>query len=209
MPYSQKVAIDFWFEFDNVFKNDPPEEILNAYGQLGNIDRPRLSWSAHRKNGTYPDGYRDDMKAIQAPLLFLSGKQVEVMDKYFQGDPEMERRSFEDFGQGILFDDRREPTQKLHMMDTSGPANPPIGYHRWHPFIRAAVLLGADAGRWLTINRNVALAWAIQSFLKPVQDKKDNPPLTDEQMQAFRGKYMQMNEAALDSGFDSFPYPAG
>lgn len=207
MPYSPQVAINFWFEFDNVFKNDPPDDVLTAYQQLGNIDRPRTSWTAHRRNSTYPDGFRADMKRIEQPLLLLARKQVEVIDKHFQGDREAEQRSFEDFGQGVLFDDRREPTQKLHLMDTTGPANPPIGYHRWHPFIRAAVLLGADATRWLMIDRNVTLAWAIQSLLKPIQDKRDNPPLKVEKMQVLRDRYLQMDDMTLDNAFDSFPYP--
>ena len=83
MAYSPQMAIDFWFEFDNVFKNEPSGEVLSAYGQLGSIDRPRNSWTAHRKNGTYPEGFRADMKQIQAPLLFLSKKQLEIIDKHF------------------------------------------------------------------------------------------------------------------------------
>ena len=84
--------------------------------------------------------------------------------------------AFEHFGYGDLFDDRRPPGNKVHMMDSSGPANPPIGYHRWHAIIRAMTMLGIDADRWNAIDRLVALAWAIHAEAQPTQDA-DNPPL--------------------------------
>lgn len=60
------------------------------------------------------------------------------------------------FGQGILYDARRSPGQKLHKMD-GNPPTPLIGYKRWHVFIRGAVLIGEDSARWLQIDRNVGL----------------------------------------------------
>lgn len=52
-----------------------------------------------------------------------------------------------------------------------------MGYHRWHAFIRAAVLLGVDKNIWLQIDRYVGLAWAIQSEAKIIQDSPNNPSL--------------------------------
>src|SRR5215207_7015523 len=49
---------------------------------------------------------------------------------------------------------------------------------------------GGDADRWLIVDRNVSLAWAIQSLLKPVQDTHDNPPLTSDQLEKFREKWL-------------------
>jgi hypothetical protein len=210
MAYTPQLAIDFWIEFDNLFLDNPSAEIIQAYGQLGgDIDRPRKRWTAHRRNGTYPAGFVADMQSIRDPLLVLGEKQIETIDKHFQGDREAEQRAFEDFAQGILWDGRRPQTRKLHMMDTSGPANPPIGYHRWHTFIRAIVAVGGDADRWLIVDRNVSLAWAIQSLLKPVQDTHDNPPLTSDQLKKFREKWLTLSVEQLDDAFDSFPYPKG
>ena len=74
------------------------------------------------------------------------------MDLYFDGNDELERRAFEDFGQGVLFDARhgRRDGDNVHKMDVSGPNNPPIGYHRWHIFIQATVFAGGDCDRWLS-----------------------------------------------------------
>lgn len=210
MAFSPQMAIDFWFEFDDLFQFNPTPEITQAYAQLGgDIDRPRKRWTAHRRNGTYPSGFVAEMHSTSAPLLLLGQKQIETIDKHFRGDREAEQRAFEDFAQGILWDDRRPQTEKIHMMDTSGPANPPIGYHRWHPFIRAIVAVGGDADRWLFVDRNVGLAWAIQSLLKPVQDTRDNPPLASDQLKEFREKWLALSVDQLDDEFDSFPYPRG
>ena len=208
MPYTQAMAIDFWFEFDEVFTKNPPTELIQAYAQLQDIDRPRKIWTAARRRGAYPADFQAAMHLLREPLLLLAQKHLEVIDQHFQGDPEAERRAFEDFGQGILWDDRREPTQKLHMMETGGPGNPPLGYHRWHPFIRAFVVVGAEEHRWLEVNRNVGLAWAIQSLLKPVQDKRDNPAFTEDRLQQLRATWLSRTADQLDAAFDSKPYPA-
>ena len=71
------------------------------------------------------------------------------------------------------------------MMDSSGPANPPIGYHRWHAIIRAMTELGIDADRWNAIDRFVALARAIHAETQPTQDAI-NPPLADARLTTLR-----------------------
>jgi hypothetical protein len=84
-----------------------------------------------------------------------------IIDRFNDGDPDGLQVAFEHFGYGDLSDDRRRPGNKVHMMDSSGPANPPIGYHRWHAIIRATTVLGIDADRWNAIARLVALGWPI------------------------------------------------
>jgi hypothetical protein len=47
-------------------------------------------------------------------------------------------------------------------MDSGWP-RPPIGYHRWHAFIRATELMDLGSkDRWIQIDRYVGLAWVIQ-----------------------------------------------
>lgn len=74
------------------------------------------------------------------PLQFLATAQLQIIDAHFKGNREAEQRAFEDFGQGVLFDDRREESDKIYKMDTGGPNNPPIVDHRWHGYTRAGLL---------------------------------------------------------------------
>ncbi|UMR29418.1 hypothetical protein MJ904_20450 [Massilia sp. MB5] len=129
------------------------------------------------------------------------------MDRHFPNPAELQQ-AFEDFGQGILYDEkpvaaggpRRRPTDRLiHMMD--GTPDNCIGYHRWHAFIRCAVASGADAARWLTINRFVALAWGIYSRLNPLVDVPGNPPLESAQMTSLRRDWLSADEATLNAAF--------
>jgi hypothetical protein len=90
-----------------------------------------------------------------------------------------------------------------------GPDDPPVSYHRWHATIRAAVMVGADAERWLQIDRNVGLAWAIQSEARPIQDAPGNRGLPPARLEELRSTWQAFSFDELDRAFDSFPYPAG
>ena len=67
-------------------------------------------------------------------------------------------------------------------------------------------MVGIDARRWTEIALYVALAWAIQSEAKPVQDT-ENPGLSEERLQALRDTWLRRDLDELDAAFDSFPYP--
>src|SRR4051812_44481863 len=144
-------SMDFWFEFDNFFNpgfGQVKPDVFAAYDATGAPGGITDSWRDHRAKGTYPDGFRDDMTAVKSSLLQLANQQLAIFDHHFHGDKDAERTAFEEFGQGLNFDDRR-PRDKVHKMDTGGPGSPPTGYHNWHAFIRAAVIVGADEERWL------------------------------------------------------------
>lgn len=212
MAGGQERSIEFWFEFDNLFNpsfGQVPDEVFAAYDGIRGIDHPLERWREHRRLGTYPDGFRADMTAIRDPLLFLSAKQVELLDRHFGGNPDAERTAFEQFGEGVLFDDRRPTGDKVHKMDTGGPNDPPIGYHRWHPIVRAAVMVGTDADRWLRIDRNVGQAWAIHAEARPVPDAPDNPGLPAARLEQLRSTWQAMSFDELDTAFDSQPWPPG
>jgi hypothetical protein len=210
MTKGQERSTEFWFEFDNFFNPGFPfvtQEVSDAsFAIFATGHDPWTSWTEHRAAHTYPDGFRDHMMEVQEPLLFLSAHQVAILDRHFAGDPDAERTAFEQFGQGVLFDDRRPVGDKLHKMDINGGT--PVGYHVWHPFIRASVLVGADADRWLQVNRNVGLAWAIQSEARPVQDAPDNPGLPPARLEELRFAWLDLSVDQLDAEFDSFPFPA-
>jgi hypothetical protein len=185
-----------------------PDDVSAAYDAIPRERHPARRWRAHRDAQTYPDGFRADMNDIRDPLLFLSAKQVEVLDRHFGGDPDAERTAFEQFGEGVLFDDRRREGDKIHKMDY-GSDGVPRSYHVWHPFIMASVMVGADADRWLQIDRNVGLAWAIQSEARPVEDAPDNPGLLPARLVELRSRWLNLSFDQLDSAFDSSPFPAG
>ena len=89
---------------------------------------------------TYPIDFLNEVK--QEPerinsIIFLAQKQLDILNKSFGNDNESEQRAFEDFGQGILFDDRapRPVNNRVHMMDEGQ-----FGFYRWHTFIRTACI---------------------------------------------------------------------
>lgn len=207
--YTRERAIEFWFAFDNFFLFQPPPEILQSYQQIGGPDAFRRLFVSTRANGTYPEAFVQQAQApaVSEGLVRLADAQLAIMDQHFPNEPDSLRRAFEDFGQGVLFDDRRNVGDKVHKMDIGGPEFPPIGYHRWHGFIRAAVAAGADAERWLLLNRCMGLAWQVQSLAKPEEDNPSNPGLPEEQLVLLREKWMGMSVDELDAAFDSTPFP--
>ncbi|HSL83696.1 MAG TPA: hypothetical protein VLF66_13055 [Thermoanaerobaculia bacterium] len=207
MAYTRQQGNDFWLEFDNTFLFQTPPEIRQIYTVIQGPDTIRRLWTQHRAAGTYPDGFREAVAPMADALTRLADFQVGVMRRHFEAPSYDLQLAFEDFGQGVLFDDRRNPGDKIHKMDTGGPLNPPIGYHRWHPINRAAVFSGADDGLWLELDRFVGLAWAIQSDVKPIEDDPNNPPLPDARLQQLRDIWLCLDWDELDAAFDSVPFP--
>jgi len=157
--------------------------------------------------GTFPEAFRTAVTPSRAGYQTLSQEQLTIIDRHFAGDLDLLRAAFEHFGQGDLFDDRRPAGNKVHMMDSSGPADPPIGYHRWHAIIRAMTVLDVDAERWQAIDRLVALAWAVHAEAQPTQDTA-NPPLPEARLAALRAHWLTRTSDQLDDAFSVFPFPA-
>lgn len=202
-------SMEFWFEFDNFFNpgfGQVSDEVFDAYSVTGAPFGITGSWRRHRAVGTYPDGFAAEMTPSADALLFLAEQQLVIVDRHFGGDAEAERMAFEEFGQGILFNSRRPAGDKIHKMDKSADDST-AGYHNWHAFIRAAVLVGADEARWLGVDRMVGLAWAIQTVARPVQDAPDNPPLAENRLQALREVWLGLDADQLDDAFDHDPFP--
>lgn len=201
---------EFWYELDNhfLFEVDQHPEILDAYEAIGMPDTITNLRVGHRTGGTYPDGFRADVTPMREALELLSREQLAIFDRHLGGDSDAIRTAFEEFGQGIHFDDRRPVGAKIHMMDASGPTNPAVGYHRWHAIIMAQVVLGVDAERWTEIDRYVGLAWAIQSEAQPVQRSEPNPPMPPDRLQTLRERWTARTPQEVDDAFDSVPYPA-
>jgi hypothetical protein len=199
---------EFWYALDDHFLFNPEPAIQDAYDTIRMPDGITNLRVEHRSSGTYPEGFVADVTPMSDALALLSKEQLAVFDRHLGGDPDVLRRAFEEFGQGIHFDDRRPVGTKIHMMDSSGPANPAVGFHRWHAIIRAQVLLAIDAGRWTDIDRYVGLAWAIQSEAQPVQGAQANPAMAPERLASLRERWMARTPGQIDDAFDNTPYPA-
>jgi len=216
---TNSISNDFWFEFDNVFRFEPSGKVLSSYGNMGGLSFSLDLFNSTRKAGTYPKAFIagfDDQKANA--IKFLTDEQEAIFNKHFNGASAAAdmQTAFVEFGQGLLTDERRNIPKfghnVIHSMDGSA-ANPPIGYHRWHTTIRSYTLLnGIVDGLWLSIDRNLVLAWAIQSLLKPLGDSSDgvNPntkSIDPGKLSELESKYLGMNFDQLDDAFDHFPYP--
>lgn len=203
-------SMEFWFEFDNFFNSAFGEEDPEADAAIRAIGGPftiRDRWHEDRDKPTYPEGFKQDVTPLKAPLMKLADQQLAIFDRHFQGDAAAEQNAFEEFGQGLSFDERRPVGDKVHKMDDGGPARPATAYHAWHAFMRAVVLLGADEARWLGLNRNLALAWAIQAEARPADDEPDNPPLPEARMEELRAAWLALDVDGLNKMFDNDPLP--
>ena len=188
MVYSRQLGSNFWYEFDNFFLWDERQDVLKAFGNIIDLDR---ICKEHKINGTYPVDFinevRQDEDRVNG-ISFLSQKQLNIINKNFSNDIESEQRAFEDFGQGILFDDRnpRPLNNRVHMMDEGQ-----FGFYRWHTFIRTAVLLNQDPQTCHHVDRHFGLACAIDSVQRPRQSTNDgnnpnNSEITPEMLDKLR-----------------------
>jgi hypothetical protein len=230
MPaYDQQTASDFFFAFDNYFlwKGAQHPELQQAYGQafgVDGIDGFYNQFRKKRKNNTYPQALINYFQGRKASIDFIAQKQSAMLDQYFQGQPENERQAYAEFGQGIIYDPRRAKEEYrdgtefmvIHTMDAKhdpGGYIPPVGYHRWYGFVRVFTLLnGYNDGRWLEIARNISLAWAIQSKLRPTGSSSDglnpnNPPLDSTELQNLKDQCGLATFTDLDTLFDHKPFP--
>lgn len=212
MAYTPDKGREFWFAFDEKFlpSANLGQEVKQIYIALGfNFDLALQAREDSRLAETYPDSFIAALQEFGEPIAHLLKLQLALIDTHFPGNADDVQRAFEDFGMGVLYNPQRPVGRKVHMMDTGGPSSPPIGYHRWHGYSRGAVLLGVDAERWERLDRNIGLAWNIQSILKPVQDKPNNPPMDDAKLAELRNRWQLLTTEEIEQEFDSFPYPPG
>lgn len=205
MPYTRENGRDFWFDFDNqtLFRRtqEVSEALAEAYFSHGlTFDSVYESLKQSFEGQDHPNAFIDVVQLGQAGFLRMADIQVRIMRTYLDDDDAIQS-AFEDFGQGVLFDDRppRPTGRKVHMMD--GTPDTWVGFHRWHGFARAATLLGADGDLWLHINRCIALAWAIQTEADPGRDNPANPGLPDDRLSVLRNAWMAVSAEKLDWAF--------
>ena len=122
------------------------------------------------------------------------------------------QQALELFGQGVLFDKRRNNEEygywSIHSMDSTYPENPPIGYYSWYVFVRAySKVTGRADKSLLHFARCIALAAAIQNKLEPkgasgpTRRNPNNKPITPAVLKRLQGQYMTKKFAELDKLF--------
>jgi hypothetical protein len=87
-------SMEFWFEFDNFFNprfGQLGDGVQEAYTVIGPIFKVRDRWHEHRRLGTYPDGFREEMEPKREAILQLAGQQLAIVDRHFAGDEAAEQ----------------------------------------------------------------------------------------------------------------------
>lgn len=199
-----------WYQFDEVTMYNSSRELTDAYiaiGELfgGDVERSVLArWQELSKSPDYPDNYAELVAPVKGAFAVLSRAQLDVFDMYYRRQGLGLASAFSDFGQGVLFDPRRANVEsEVHSMNGS----PPKGYHTWHAYMRAMMLLGIDKQRWASIDTYNAFAWALQTVAKPSL-RAVNPRLPRLTVARLAATWLPRTPEQLDADFQSFPYPS-
>ncbi len=187
MSYNPQAATDFFFDFDN-FTN-PPWPVQGTSTPTnppppspGTVNAEQVIFGIAQQ--FYTLGASDFEQLAQqnaGSLSVVINITTTLVQQHFGGFNECLQLGFEDFAQGVLFDERRNTEAygfwPLHCMDAVYDAEAkefhampytPNGYYYWYGSIRANSLLpGADQPSWLQFGRCLALAAAIQNAAQP------------------------------------------
>ncbi|UPZ32979.1 hypothetical protein MUK60_37435 [Streptomyces sp. LRE541] len=207
--YGSRRANELWYQFDEVTMYKSDRELTDAYIALGELfggdleRRALVTWQELSAAPEYPHNYAEFVAPAREAFAVLSRAQLGVFDTYYRKWGPGLASAFVDFGQGVLFDPRRADVRsEVHSMN----GNPPRGYHVWHAYMRAMMLLDVDARRWRSIARYNALAWAVQTVAKP-NLRTVNPELPKATVAGLAATWLPRGPSQLDAEFQSFPYP--
>lgn len=216
--YTPQLAMDFWIEFNNHFLWFSTPELKQTMGPLFANGEMYTYFQLQNalENGQFPKSFANYAEQYRDNLATIFNDQDQILNKYFGDSTMNQQRAFEDFGQGTLYDVRREKKDPfnfwpVHSMDADYANNqPPVGYYSWYSFLRAyTVLNNITDGKWLTLATHIALGAAVQNNMKPkgieggVKENPNNPPIGSDVLEEFRNKYLPMNFEALDQAFIS------
>ena len=212
MAYTRKIGKEFWFDLDNQTlwqrTAEVSDAILRGYGALGaqiDLDIPADAFRASFASANHPIPFLTQMQPGKQGLTDLANILLNIVDSRL-ADADAIRNAFEDFGQGVLFDDRRPDGFKIHKMD--GDPLSWVGYHRWNAFMRAIQLFGHEPERWLYLNRCLGLAWGIQTHVNPADDVVRSPIWMQALLDQYRTVWMSLSVATLDWAFSTRRFQA-
>jgi len=172
---SKKIAMDFWYKFDDIFQFQRPLPILLDLLTVRRDFKLYSKFKTFHTQGNLNTAFADELSKtpkVKESISRLAQAQIEIINNSFHEDHRLELDAFEFFGEGILFDTvkdeknnfRRPPEFRIHRMDEELP-----GYVSWHAFIRAASMLGlfVNSERWLEIDRYIGVAASLHLDLRP------------------------------------------
>ncbi|GAA4548845.1 hypothetical protein GCM10023192_69380 [Amycolatopsis samaneae] len=202
-------ANEFWYQYDEKFQYHPKPEIIAAFGTclqlFGSFAKFIDAWRASRKSRDYPQDFVALAAQGKEPLAVISRAQLDHIDEYYGHNRRGLVSAFADIGQGCLYDPRRGPGERAHMM---GTGNPTSAWHQWHVITRSMMFLGIDTDRWTGLLSLIGYGWAVQTIADPKVDAH-NPRLPDETLSRLARVWLSKTPADLDTDFDSYPYPPG
>jgi hypothetical protein len=181
------------------------------------FDRLLLLWFRSRRNNEYPEEFLNRIDhPMRDSIVNLARLQFGKIDDYLHGSDDPSgtlRQAFIEFGQGTLYDPRRQPGKRVHKMEGDPPAIL-IGYYRWHIFLRALSLISQNANpRLPELDQYVGLSWAVASEMQPVHDPDDteprpgedprNPRMDPIRLQELESFWLAQDFEGMDNAFDN------
>ena len=187
-------AMNFWYEFDDESHTNISTDYKLIYKEIRRMPLFLNGWIGK----FYTFFLQNVIEYEQEYINFLIYEKYDTAIKkmselqsnriYLHINPLEEenfikklRIFFELFGEGTLFDSRRNVVHTMHN-STNEFENPLkfTGYPIWHIFIRAFSLLDKiNPYLWFNLDRSLYLAYEIQAKLTPNPFKDNNPGLTD------------------------------
>jgi len=195
----------FWGDLDDTFQKRITAGALEGVVGLGGPNHLIDVWRLCRTSGSYPFGFLVDVQSRRDAIGCVASIQEAILDKHFHGDQRREQAAFEFFGLGLITSERGGRTRVHEMAFSSGHA--PIGFHQWHAFAQAAILMEFSPERWLWIDRLVGLSWSIHSYLRPLVRAQELTPPGAECLKGLRSFWLSRSRSELDEQFDRFPVP--
>lgn len=202
-------ANEFWYQYDEKFLYHPSPEILQAFAiclrLFGSFDQFVEKWRESRRSADYPTSFVALAAQAKPQLAVISSAQIDHINEYYRHNRRGLSGAFADIGMGCLYDPRRGPGEKAHMM---GTGNPTAAWHRWHVITRAMMFLDIDKEWWAGVLPMIGYGWVVQTIADPKVDAY-NPRLPAATLSRLERAWLRKSSRELDKDFDSFPYPPG
>jgi hypothetical protein len=209
-PELMSRAKEFWYVFDKRYTSAEPDVIqlyLDCYlykqNPVTNRPIPNFDWmflllrdKIKVDSINYEQLFLIEVSRYENGIKRLARDQAEIINAHLR-DYNQIQEALELFGQGVLYDERR---RNVHTMQGRFPLDM-VGYRRWYGFTKAAVSIGEDYDFWLNLDRSLLLAYLIQSELKPLDTRPDNPFINEERLCEYRSSCMSLESKSLDEAF--------
>jgi hypothetical protein len=147
----------------------------------------------------YEQSFSIEVSPYKDGIVKLANDQRQIINDHLRDFIEIQQ-AFELFGQGVLYDERRGT---VHKMDGTFPRHL-VGYRRWHGFIKAAVSVGQAIDFWLNLDRSMLIAYLLQSKLKPLDTKQNNPYVDKETLTEYKSSCMSLDFKSLDEAYNYY-----